>query len=128
MPVSHEGPAGTNKGVPPPAASLVERERCPSPCVLPSQQREQPRAVGTRAAFELWGLVIRYLQALGEDAGSLVGLESSSRPARFSLGSGHGGSTLRAALTALPKTRWRCPVICPPQLRVYDSLLNYLVI
>ena len=115
MPAPREGLAGTDMGVPPPArasslsASVVR-------LVVPPSQQEQPRAVGTSEADELH-VGLRYVRALGEDtregSGSFSSLESSSRPARSSLGSGSAGAgaeVLRVLVRVGERFRFRLPV------------------
>jgi axial budding pattern protein 2 len=112
MPAPREG---TDTGVPPPArasslsASVVR-------LVPPSQQQEQPWAVGASEADELH-VGLRYVRALGEDtregSGSFSSLESSSRPARSSLGSGGAGAgaeVLRVLVRVGERFRFRLPI------------------
>lgn len=112
MPAPREGPVEMDTGVPPPArasslsASVV---RLVGP---PSQQKGQPGAVGTSEADELH-VGLRYVRALGEDtregSGSFSSIESSSRPARSSLGSA-GAEVLRVLVRVGERFRFRLPV------------------
>jgi axial budding pattern protein 2 len=115
MPAPREGPTGTETGVPPPArasslsASVVR-------LIPPSQQQEQPWAVGASEADELH-VGLGYVRALGEDtregSGSFSSLESSTRPARSSLGSGGAGAgaeVLRVLVRVGERFRFRLPV------------------
>ena len=113
MPAPRKGPTGTEMGVPPPvrvsslSASVVR--------VIPSPQ-QQLGAIGASEADELH-VGLRYVRALGEDAregsGSFSSLESSSRPARSSLGSGAGAAgaeVLRVLVRVGERFRFRLPV------------------
>lgn len=112
MPAPREGPTGTETGVPPPvrvsslSASVVR-------AVIPPSQQQQLGAVGASEADELH-VGLRYVRALGEDAregsGSFSSLESSSRPARSSLGSGAGADVLRVLVRVGERFRFRLPV------------------
>jgi axial budding pattern protein 2 len=115
MPAPREGPTGTEMGVPPPArasslsASVVR-------VVIPPSQQQQLGAVGSDEGDELH-VGLRYVRALGEDAregsGSFSSLESSSRPARSSLGSGGGGAgaeVLRVLVRVGERFRFRLPI------------------
>jgi axial budding pattern protein 2 len=113
MPAPSEGPTGTETGVPPPArasslsASVVR-------VVIPPSQQHQLGIVGASEADELH-VGLRYVRALGEDAregsGSFSSLESSSRPARSSLGSGGAGAeVLRVLVRVGERFRFRLPV------------------
>ncbi len=114
-PAPREGLAGTDTRAPPPArasslsASVVR-------LVVPPSQQEQPGAIGASETDELH-VGLRYVRALGEDAregsGSFSSLESSSRPARSSLGSssaGAGAEVLRVLVRVGERFRFRLPV------------------
>ena len=116
MPAPREGPAGTDTGVPPPARASSLSASVVRFVVPPSQQQEQPWAVGASEADELH-VGLRYVRALGEDtrggSGSFSSLESSSRPARSSLGSGGAGANtevLRVLVRVGERFRFRLPV------------------
>lgn len=116
MPAPREGPAGTNTGVPPPARASSLSASVVRLVVPPSQKQEQPWAVGASEADELH-VGLRYVRALGEDtregSGSFSSLESSSRPARSSLGSGGAGAgaeILRVLVRVGERFRFRLPV------------------
>jgi axial budding pattern protein 2 len=116
MPAPREGLAGTDPGLPPPARASSLSASVVRLIVPPSQQREQPWAVGASEADELH-VGLRYVRALGEDAregsGSFSSLESSSRPARSSLGSGGAGAgteVLRVLVRVGERFRFRLPV------------------
>ena len=109
-----KGPAGTDTGVPPPARASSLSASVVRLVVPPSQ----PWAVGASEADELH-VGLRYVRALGEDAregsGSFSSLESSSRPARSSLGSGGAGAgagaeVLRVLVRVGERFRFRLPV------------------
>ena len=111
MPAPHEEPAGTNRGVPPPARASSLSASVARLVVLPSQQQEQPWAVGTSAASELH-VGPNHLQALSED--TREGLVSSRR---------HDLPGLTCAAVMLYSERILLPYpkrwptrICPPQL------------
>ena len=112
MPAPREGLTGTETGVPPPvrvsslSASVVR-------AVIPPSQQQQLGAAGASEADELH-VGLRYVRALGEDAregsDSFSSLESSSRPARSSLGSGAGADVLRVLVRVGERFRFRLPV------------------
>jgi axial budding pattern protein 2 len=115
MPAPREGPTGTETGVPPPvrvsslSASVVRT-------IVPPSQQQQLGPIGASEADELH-VGLRYVRALGEDAregsGSFSSLESSSRPARSSLGSGASGAgteVLRVLVRVGERFRFRLPV------------------
>jgi axial budding pattern protein 2 len=115
MPAPREG---TDMGVPPPARASSLSASVVRLVVQPSQQKEQPWAVGVSEADELH-VGLRYVRALGEDtregSGSFSSLESSSRPARSSLGSGGAGAgagaeVLRVLVRVGERFRFRLPV------------------
>jgi axial budding pattern protein 2 len=112
MPAPREGPGGTDTGVPPPARASSLSASVVRLVVPPSQ----PWAVGASEADELH-VGLRYVRALGEDtregSGSFSSLESSSRPARSSLGSGGadaGAEVLRVLVRVGERFRFRLPV------------------
>jgi axial budding pattern protein 2 len=116
MPAPREGPTGTDTRVPPPARASSLSARVVRLVVPPSQQQEQPWVVGTSEADELH-VGLRYVRALGEDtregSDSFSSLESSSRPARSSLGSGGAGAgaeVLRVLVRVGERFRFRLPV------------------
>jgi axial budding pattern protein 2 len=113
MPAPH---GGTDTGVPPPARASSLSASVVRPIVPPSRQQEQPWAVGASEADELH-VGLRYVRALGEDtregSGSFSSLESSSRPARSSLGSGGAGAgaeVLRVLVRVGERFRFRLPI------------------
>src|SRR6266576_1072822 len=83
---------------------------------LRTQRQARPWAVGASAADAIH-VGLRYVRALGEDtregSGSFSSLESSSRPARSSLGSGGAGAgaeVLRVLVRVGERFRFRLPV------------------
>jgi axial budding pattern protein 2 len=113
-PAPREGPIGTKTGVPPARASSLSASVV-RVVIPPSQQQQQQfGAVGASEADELH-VGLRYVRALGEDARegseSFSSLESSSRPARSSLGSGGAGAeVLRVLVRVGERFRFRLPV------------------
>ncbi|KAF8473750.1 hypothetical protein DFH94DRAFT_764327 [Russula ochroleuca] len=114
MPAPREGPTGLEMGAPPPVRVSSLSASVVRAVILPSQQ--ELGSVGASEADELH-VGLRYVRALGEDArdgsGSFSSLESSSRPARSSLGSGGAGAgveVLRVLVRVGERFRFRLPV------------------